>query len=318
MWRNCEVCGTPFYIPPSRENSAKYCSKECYNQDRSGNFKYDYDRNFFKKVDSEAKAYFLGFILGDGHLKDKEAKLVSIKIKKEDKPILQKFIHIIGGEEKQIRNVNDFVELNIASQEWVKDLIKLGVPSGKKAFIETNVLKNVPKNLHQHFIRGIFDADGSISIDKKRGDGLIYLLVNITGTKTICSQFKSFFDYNTISISKTKQINGHSHFCTKTLVSLDDVNNFTIKLYKDATIYLERKRKKIEEYKKIREPYERGLNEWRNEHDEKMKLGVKLFNEGLSLNKIQLEYGIPRHSLTSRLKKMGINPNKNNPFSGAR
>lgn len=291
-YKECEVCGKSFYVCLSRETTARFCSKDCYNQNRSGNFKYDYDRDFFKKIDSEAKAYFLGFILGDGHISNGKSKMVTIKIQENDEKILKTLIDEIGGDLKQIRHGREgFVDVNIASQEWIKDLNRLGVPSGKKAYIETDVLKNVPKELQNHFIRGIFDADGSVVIDRKRGDGLIYLLVIMSGTKTICSQFKHFCGLKS-KISTQKNINGVTHRITKTLTSTEQVDHFISKLYENSTIFLKRKREKFEEYKKIREPYEKGLNKWRKGHLAKINRGVKLYKEGLTPNEIKKKSGL--------------------------
>lgn len=139
--------------------------------------KYFYDENYFEKIDSEEKAYFLGFIFSDGSViynTKKSLYKVSLKLHTKDKHILESFIKSIKGEMKIWEHgQREMGEVNLSGKKITNDLIKLGV-TPKKSF--TLQYPNIEENLERHFLRGYFDGDGCIriNIDKrdnnKRGD----------------------------------------------------------------------------------------------------------------------------------------------------
>ena len=63
--------------------------------------KYSYDSNFFEKIDSEAKAYWLGFLYADGYIhrnyKNGKIKSMSLELslKSEDRAHLENFLRDI-------------------------------------------------------------------------------------------------------------------------------------------------------------------------------------------------------------------------------
>ena len=52
---------------------------------------YKYNENFFEKIDSPRKAYWLGFLYADGCILDqRKSKILEITLSKNDKNHLQK------------------------------------------------------------------------------------------------------------------------------------------------------------------------------------------------------------------------------------
>lgn len=62
-----------------------------------------FNRNYFENIDTEDKAYFLGFIIADGCVTAN--KCLVIKISEQDIDVLQKFQKFIGSNYKYSRNM---------------------------------------------------------------------------------------------------------------------------------------------------------------------------------------------------------------------
>lgn len=83
--------------------------------------KYNFDLNFFKNIDSEEKAYLLGWIASDGYI---GKKFIRIKIHKKDIKILEKLRDIICKEIPiKIKN-EKYVQFVVNSVNICKDLCK--------------------------------------------------------------------------------------------------------------------------------------------------------------------------------------------------
>lgn len=139
--------------------------------------KYTYDKDFFEEIDTEDKAYWLGFIYADGCVSfDEISKSAEfcIRLQGRDDGHLKKFNKSIKGNiEVQLNlrtcNLNnkeyDTCSIRLYSNKLVLDLINKGVIPNKTLAIQ---LPNIKSDLMNHFIRGYFDGDGCITLDKKR------------------------------------------------------------------------------------------------------------------------------------------------------
>lgn len=130
--------------------------------------KYKYNEDFFK-IWSHDMAYILGFIMADGCITGKFARL-SIAIHPKDIEILE-FINSkicpnlkIGDSKRYDKKYKKWYftkRINICNQEIVKDLQKLSVVP-RKTGLEV-IPEQCPKEFVMDFIRGFFDGDGCIS-----------------------------------------------------------------------------------------------------------------------------------------------------------
>lgn len=132
--------------------------------------KYACNSTFFDNIDTERKAYWLGFITADGsiiHEKCNSYRL-SIQLAIKDEGHLQKFLNDIGSDAKieygstfleKTKKAYGFCKVRINNSYMCNSLMKQGVlpkKSGKEVF------PNIDPSLVQHFIRGVFDGDGSL------------------------------------------------------------------------------------------------------------------------------------------------------------
>lgn len=166
------------------------------------NRKHHIDKDFFKNIDSKGKAYILGLIISDGYVDNhykltftsKDIELVEVfkrELKSEHK--LAKY----NVFDKRTNKIYTRYSLQIASKEIVNDLNKLGVYS-KKSF-DCN-MPNIPDELFWHFLRGVFDGDGSISKEKIKKEGA--LRFSIIGSENLIMILKNKF--NKFGLSNTK------------------------------------------------------------------------------------------------------------------
>lgn len=127
------------------------------------NCKYRFDHSMFKSVDTEEKAYLLGWIASDGHI-SKSNWTISIQIKYNDIDCLKRLKNIVCDDipivvyEKTVTMVG--IEIN--SKEMCLDVCRLlQINRGKKSNI-VNFPNLNDDELTWAFIRGYFDGDGTI------------------------------------------------------------------------------------------------------------------------------------------------------------
>jgi len=119
---------------------------------------------FFSNIDSEIKAYLLGFFAADGHIEEEGALKISVQL--DDAHIVILFNkHLCGGKSK-IRCKDNMVYFSCRHQQIRKDIYALGF-NHKKTYDWKN-LPSIPENMYPHFIRGYFDGDGSIMVNRRR------------------------------------------------------------------------------------------------------------------------------------------------------
>lgn len=126
--------------------------------------KYKVNELFFDDINTENKAYWLGFIYADGYVTSNK---FGIALKDSDSSHLEKLrndlesdypIHVYKSNSEWSHN--KYCRLLVTSEHLVDTLIKNGVFRRK-----SNILKppeNIPHDLIRHFIRGYFDGDGGI------------------------------------------------------------------------------------------------------------------------------------------------------------
>lgn len=212
--------------------------------------------NFFSNIDTEEKSYWLGFIYADGSLitndKNKSTFRLTIGLSKKDQDHLQKIANIFNKPIKnksQIctlsnnNNLNELAILHVQSKQVFQDLINIGIEQRKTFSNSTKIIDNIPEQLINHFIRGLFDGDGSISYwgnNKRNSKFAIY------GTEPILKKIQNIMIKNIPKLTKTKISQGTN------IYNLEYSSKFIMKniyefLYTDATIWLERKRNKFKE-----------------------------------------------------------------------
>jgi hypothetical protein len=131
--------------------------------------------NYFRTIDSETKAYILGYLVADGSIeestrKDRPSKLVRLRFGciTEDDEILKLIQREIAPNNKlryyqpKEQNHKQTTILQICDKELINDLRTLYNIQPRKTYKNDFNFPNIPKKYERDFIRGFIDGDGSI------------------------------------------------------------------------------------------------------------------------------------------------------------
>lgn len=204
-----------------------YCSRQLkYSGRNNPNAKYiNMNDNFFKNINTDDKAYILGWIASDGHISKNS---ICIQIHERDAKILLKIKKIVCKDLELQPRAKNQIALTFNSHQMVEDVCKwLGISYGKKS--HTVQFPNLESDeLSWGFIRGFFDGDGHIAgLDTKHNTPLCQITSNSAG---LLNSIKNFVQYpsNISGINLTWTSNN----------ALD----FAHKLYDGHNLFLDRKK----------------------------------------------------------------------------
>lgn len=117
--------------------------------------------DYFEKIDTEEKAYWLGFLFADGNI-SKKSNNIEVSLKPSDIGHLKKFAKAINFSNPIIIN-KDRCRLCFANKKMKSDLIDKGCVPAKSLILKP---PKILQKFNIHFIRGYFDGDGCISFNQ--------------------------------------------------------------------------------------------------------------------------------------------------------
>lgn len=228
-----------------------YCQKKWVND------------HYFDDIDSEEKAYLLGFLIADGCIREeidcRNTKYKSTRIcfsnSEDDKEILDIIHSRICPNHKMIYSHNNR-GVKIRKPQY---MIQWTAPNTIKVLKEkykilprktydkkfTFPFETIPEELHRHFIRGFMDGDGSINWSELR-----FAFTSEPFMKQIIQKFCDLFKQHEDSVYDfswtATYTKGKTTEYWRVFIPLGHGRDKLIKsyLYKDATIFLSRKYKK--------------------------------------------------------------------------
>lgn len=203
-----------------------------------------YNENYFENIDSEDKAYFLGFICADGCVindsKNYRYKLL-LKIHTKDRHILEDFVeHIEGEMDIWTHGQRDICEVGFSGKKIINDLEHLGVIQNKTFNLE---YPKIREDLERHFLRGYFDGDGCIriNVDKRdnshRGD-LRIVGGSINFLETMNERMSNLFGVNKNKLYGPK----NKEYKFIGWAGMTDVEKIYEGFYSGASLFLKRKK----------------------------------------------------------------------------
>lgn len=188
----------------------------------------------FNKIDTEEKAYWLGFLYADGSVGSKEDK-IELGLAEKDLKHIEKFRDFMNITNKiSYREKTKSYRMSFRSAQCKQDLISQGCTPKKSLTLDFPNENQVPKHLIRHFIRGYFDGDGWFTNTES------CFQVGIIGTEKFIKGFLNSVE----NINKeNKNFDVHREDGVKRYIfgAYDDVLNFLIWIYKNSNVYLERK-----------------------------------------------------------------------------
>ena len=212
------------------------------------------DEYFFENIDSEEKAYWLGFIYADGFIiSSRDAFGLSLSVK--DESHIEKFLKSIKSNNKISRYFNnmgfEYSRIVIHSKKLKEDLIKNGCLENKTFLLK---FPNIDKEYVRHFIRGYFDGDGSIigyvrkpNPKNREINYRVSRAFNIDSKKqNILIEIQNFFSKHNIKTDINYIMRDDMYrLCTS---SKEEIEKIFHLLYDDSNFYLNRKFNKFNYY----------------------------------------------------------------------
>lgn len=205
--------------------------------------KYHINFEYFKKIDSPDKAYFLGLIYSDGC---NTRRGLTIFLSEDDSYILRDFaskIHLgkynmIFNKAKKTSHSNS-IGFVASSRELSDQLSSLGAVPKKSLVLQFPTRSQVPNEYIWHFVRGYFDGDGCVYI--KNGNRNI---VDFVGSHDFIEGLNKFLDSECVFGRVYRYKNQNTS--NLKIMKQSSVNIFYKKCYENSdNIYLKRKYNKF-------------------------------------------------------------------------
>jgi len=205
---------------------------------RSNTRIYFFNENFFEKIDTEEKAYYLGLIYSDGNVKGNQMRL---SLAEPDQYLLEKHREILTNcpklklvKKRKEKHKQKYL-LELTSKKYTDFLKEKGVVPKKSLILKFPTEDQVPRHLMCHFLRGYFDGDGSLS--KTKGGNNVIL--GFTSSESFCSGLREFL-LSELNIEGL--ISGYKHSKANDL-KLSTRKAFLLLdyIYSNSTIRMERK-----------------------------------------------------------------------------
>ena len=218
--------------------------------------KYEYLVDF-NVIDTEFKAYFLGLAGADGNLcRRKDSVFYRINLQARDKELLEKLRDVIcpnyklGFAKRRLPHHQDQWYFAMYGSLACDALEKHGIVSNKTFILEPPA--ELPEHLVWHWLRGYWDGDGHISNRNK-------LVASAVGNYAVM-KFISDIIRKDLGFATSVLPTGAAKFQTAPNISYvvavwsEKAELLLHHLYKDATIYMERKKKTADEFLNKAEP----------------------------------------------------------------
>lgn len=245
--------------------------KECNIENKQGS-RYNFDIHFFDEIDTEEKAYWLGFVWCDGYMSERvrngkvTERPLKISLARHDEELLDKAkISFKSNHEIKRYDISsgfdgDFKEsrLTLNNMYFGKVLIeKYGmIPHRTNT---DKLLSSIPNHLERHFLRGVLDAEGSIVnyyLQNGSNVGGLKSTIAISTYSGIIEWIQNHLIQFKLKENKVSTYKRHGEGSDGNCVTLQYagvLQNLKIleHIYKDSNIYLERKYKKYLELQQM-------------------------------------------------------------------
>lgn len=209
----------------------------------AGSRDYQINDTVFDIIDTEHKAYWLGFILADGCIAKSAGtrRAFRLSLQKRDEPHIHKiteFLNYKGRLYPDNRNNHPRMCLVFNSVRLCSKLCEHGWLEFKNSG-NYKIIEQVPDHLFNHFVRGYFDGDGSITRSKKKLDW--YAAIVGPHEKTLEYISKRVAD----AICVERNVRPHRTIFKIVWNGKHQLTKFLEWLYNDSTVHLERKMTKV-------------------------------------------------------------------------
>ena len=196
--------------------------------------KYYRNSNVFEKIDTEEKAYWLGFLYADGYV-DPERGEIILGLADKDKEHIDKFRLFLETNAPYKDKINNqkkpYRFFRLYDKKLCEDLEKQGLYRKKSLTLEPKMI--IPNEFLIAWSRGLFDGDGSIFPQKNSKNSIRYR-IDLMGTEPVLNYVMNLWQIS-------KKLDRNRSVPKIVVAGKREVNRILHLLYDDATIYLDRK-----------------------------------------------------------------------------
>lgn len=181
-------------------------------------FIHSYNKDYFKDIDSQEKAYWLGFITADGSVSKNS---LAINLGRKDRCLLERFKLVLEASQEIIDHVqksrvhtfrdgrkytfpcSEMSRITIYGKEIAENMNRLNVVQNKTKYMKMPIF---PEKYARDFIRGVFDGDGTVyKVRRKKGSDAYY--VSFSGQKIVLEYINELLS-SVLGINKSKLYSG--------------------------------------------------------------------------------------------------------------
>lgn len=200
--------------------------------------KYICDHGFFSFINSEEKAYWLGFIAADGYMYDNWLGVSLSAVDRDHLVLLATSLHSSHPIADYTQKGHAYSRLMIYSTKLTNDLKSLGITPRKTFTLQWPTLST---EMLRHFTRGYVDGDGCFTIDSKaRNNANVYF--SVTSNKPFLLDMQAYLmRHCALNQTKLFQRQKDSPIYSMVYCGKLQVRRIIDFLYQDATTYLQRK-----------------------------------------------------------------------------
>lgn len=207
------------------------------------------NHDYFETINTERKAYLLGFFLADGCIQS-NSNAMSLSNSVDDLEILKIFKEEICQDNTlritKMELTKDICCIKWSSSKMIRDLKNWHIEPRKTFDFNFKFpFEKLPKEMIRHFIRGFFDGDGHIH---NKGDHIEFIMTSKDFAKQIINIFEERFDCTfRLREKQSKNVIEYmpSLLAKNRYLLIPKIYNW---FYKDSTIFLTRKKIKFENY----------------------------------------------------------------------
>ena len=196
------------------------------------------DERFFRLIDTDEKAYWLGFLMADGCNTN---RVVMLGLATKDADHVRRFAAAVKSTAPIKSRTNNFgntyTAINVCSVQMCADLSLHGVVKAKSKIA---AFPKLPLKWQAAFVRGVFDGDGCIHV--KQIAGGVFPMVEIVGARVLMRGIKVWCGRVGIRRASIRKHHQSTGVVVLWITNIADVVVFRDHLYSGATVALERKR----------------------------------------------------------------------------
>lgn len=242
--RTCTIARCPYHVHARGWCRGHYARWQRHGDPEGGRYNYTLDEGYFENIDTEGKAYWLGFITADGCVSAGAVgangwvrNQLSVKLKESDAGHLEKLKSALSAQAPvrfvpQATSSAAGAEIAVTSGRLVESLIGLGVGPRKSLTVEP---WSGPDELMRHYWRGMVDGDGTLVRHPGVRDKWH---IRLLGTEASVEAFRRWAVPICGSTAKSFP---KGNIWQWTVGGLAAPQAVARELYRDATVFLDRK-----------------------------------------------------------------------------